>query len=342
MQQEPFKTYPEALILPEILPLNFEFGGMTGIEEQLIFPDGNLMPWLPEYEQQIGVYFDDYGCVSRSFLNALEAVIARSVEADIFSHDTKRWLIKEIYLNNKPNFSDRDLIVLSGTVPKVGNSGWKVFETAKDEGLVSQEIADWDFTNRNPLENSSDKYYAYARDKKAIEKAEEFNNRFEIKAEWVAIDKIKEASKYGALQIYVNAWYKRGNKYYNPTGKHNHAVLLINSETLEIFDHYEPSIKQIESINDIYPWALKINIIEKSMKKPTIKNNSLVILVSGGGGIGLYLDGKIIIDNEAKINSVFMARNSKNGFFSGGPTISLTQEQWNLFEKRDLKGQVIS
>lgn len=340
-QQQDFKTFPNALILPKVKPLQFQFGWMTWIDESLLFENWDLEQYLPDFESQIWVYFDDYGCVSRSFENALEAVIAKKITTNLFSPDAKRWLVKNLYENEKPNFSDRDLIVISWTKPNVWNDWWTVFSTARKEWIIPQDLADWDFTNRNPLENNLEAYYAYARNEESINKANEFNEKFEIKAEWVARENFSEASKYWALQVYVNAWYKRNWKYYNPNWNHNHAVLLVNPETLEIFDHYEPAIKEIEKIEDIYYWALKINIFEKSMTKPKINNNSLVILVSGSGGIWLYLDDKIIIDDAAKINSVFMARNSKNWFFSGGPVKSLTQEQWNMFTKTNLKWELI-
>ena len=43
-----------------------------------------------------------------------------------------------------------------------------------------------------------------------------------------------------------------------------------------------------------------------------------------------------IVDDVAKVLSVFMARNAANGEFSGGPVRSLTQEQWDMFDKRTL------
>jgi len=142
----------------------------------------------------------------------------------------------------------------------------------------------------------------------------------------------------GAVQVYVNAWHKNDEgKYYNPTGNITHATEAVDYDTCKIYDTYEPKIKELASWDDIGSWALKINIIEKNMiEKPNLENNTLVLLVEGAGGIGLYLDDKIIIDDNAKILAVFMARNAKYGKFKEADVRSLTQEQWDLFDKRSL------
>jgi hypothetical protein len=327
-------------IKPEILPLSYEFGGMTPVEQKILFPNSDCIGWLPEDEQQIGVYFDDWGCVSRSFLNGIETLIA--IQIAYMMSANKNWLFQNIYLNNKPNFSDRDLIVLSETKPNIGNSGQKVLETAQKKGIIAEHLATWDFKSRDPEENCPIKYYLYGRTPISDQKAREWNDRFQITGEFVGRENWKEASKYGVLQVYVNAWHKnKDGKYYNPTGSINHAVIMCDYDNIKIYDSYPEHIKELRSWEDAYYWALKINIIEKTHMKPKITNNSLVILVEGQGGIGLYLDDKIIVDDEAKINSVFMTRNSKNNFFSGGPTISLTQEQWNMFDKVNLKNEPI-
>lgn len=326
-------------IKPTIFPLSYEFGGMTPVPEILLFPNGSCIEHLPENEKQIGVYFDDWGCVSHSILNGLEVLIDKQLSR--FNSYNRKWVLQNIYLNEKPNFSDRDLVVLSGTKIGKGNSGEKVLATAQEKGVVAEHKAPWDFNERNPNINSPERYYAYSRMASSNVLAQEFNERFIITGEWVPRTRWFDASKYGVLQVYVNAWYQRNGKYYNPNNKINHAVLMADYKGCKIFDSYDPYIKQLESWNDAYPVALKINIIEKNMTKPNIPNNALVILVEGLGGIGLYLDNKIIVDDEAKINSVFMMRNSKNGFFSGGPTVSLTQEQWDLFSKTNLKGELI-
>ena len=72
------------------------------------------------------------------------------------------------------------------------------------------------------------------------------------------------------------------------------------------------------------------------MTKPKIENNSLLQLVEGEGGFGMFLDGKIYIDDTAKILASVIMRNNGN---LNGKIKALTQEQWDMFEKYNLKGE---
>lgn len=324
-------------LTPKILPLSLEFGGMTTIKDELLFPNSSILEYLPEQEAQIGVYFGDWGCVSRSLLNGLEAIISKNLVN--YKPDNRRFLLKNFYKNDKPNFSDRDLVVLSGTKVGKGNSGEVVLDTARIKGIIPEDLAPWDFRERNPEINSQEKYFLYKRSKEGELIASELNKRFEIVGEWVSKSKLKEAMKYGAVQVYVNAWFKNAEgKYYNPTGKTNHAVLACNYDDKKIFDSFDPYIKELSSWDDIYPVALKINFIEKTMEKPKLENNTLVQLVEGLGGFGMYLDGVIYIDDTAKILASVLVRN--NGKLEG-KIKALTQEKWDLFDKKNLKGDNI-
>jgi hypothetical protein len=83
--------------------------------------------------------------------------------------------------------------------------------------------------------------------------------------------------------------------------------------------------------------ALKINIFEKTMNKPNLSNNTLIMMVTWPGDIWLYLDWKIIKDDPAKVLAVWLARSSKNWTFMWGLVKSITQEQWQMFPQVNLK-----
>lgn len=323
-----------ALQLPNILPNSLEFGGMTTVEDTILFENGSVLDYLPSFETQAHTYFDDYGCVSNSFENGIQILIKRQI--DSFSKKNQDWLKETFYKDGEPNFSNRDLIVLSGTIPRIGNSGDKVLKTAQEKGLIPQTMGDWDTSSRN-INNTLENFYLYGRTAEAQEVADEWNKRIKITGEWTGRGLWQEASKKGVLQLYVNAWYVNSEgKYYNPNTKHNHAVLLADYNEAKILDSYKPEIKQLASLNDAYYWALKININEKTMTKPKIENNSLLQLVEGKGGFGMYLDGKIYIDDTAKILASVIMRNGGN---LNGKIKALTQEQWDLFDKYNLKGE---
>ena len=324
-------------IKPEITPLSLEFGGMTTVEDTILFDKGSILDYLPLYEGQSHTYFDDYGCVANSLENGIQVLIKRQL--DDFSYSTQKWLKETFYKDGEPNFSNRDLIVLSGTIPRVGNSGDKVLKTAQEKGLIPQTMGDWDTTSRD-TNNTEENFYLYGRTAEAQKVADEWNKRIKITGEWTGRGLWQEASKKGVLQLYVNAWWKNAEgKYYNPNTKHNHAVLLADYDEAKILDSYKPEIKQLASLNDAYYWALKININEKTMTKPKIENNSLLQLVEGEGGFGMFLDGKIYIDDTAKIlASVIMRNNGK----LDGKIKALTLEHWNMFDKYNLKGEKIA
>ncbi len=329
---------------PVVRPFSYQYGGMTDIDEGILFEKG-CVAYLPESEMQVGIYFDTLGCVSFSFFNGLETVGTAKIELEKLSQDNIDFLKKKFFKNGRLNFCDRDLVVLSKTDPEKGNDGWSVFLAAKNNGPVPETSDDFDLGSRDYSVNNKNEYYKYTRSKAAQKLADEFNKRFEIKAEWVAREDWLEASKRGALQVYTKAWYKRPetNKYYNPTpGQTNHAIQMADVEELKIFDSYDPFLKELERPEDFYYFALKINLIEKSMEKPKLINNTFVRKITAPQEVGVFLDGKIIIDaNETKIQGLWISRNEKNGFFTGGPARSITQAQWDLFDKVDLNGNPI-
>jgi hypothetical protein len=53
----------------------------------------------------------------------------------------------------------------------------------------------------------------------------------------------------------------------------------------------------------------------------------------------MYLDGKIYVDDTAKILASVIMRTNGN---LNGKIKALTQEQWDMFEKYNLKGEKIT
>lgn len=339
MSNIPSDVLVNSAVQPIVTPRSYEFNGMTTIEKSLLFPDG-CINWLPENEWQIATYYDTYGCTSFSFLNALETLVTRMIDLKKFSPELTSWLKENYFVNGRINFCDRDAVVLSHTDPSWGNSGWNVFESIRKNGLICQSDDTFDMTSRDGSTNSKAKYYTYERTQENQKKAEEFLKRLQIKAEWVNSDNFNEASKYGAIQVYTRGWYKLANgKYYNPVpGSTGHAIISCKADEEKIYDTYEPFIKQMERREDFYPLGLKINIIEKTMDKPIIKNNTLIQLVSGVGGFGLYLDGNIIVDDLAKILASWLVRTKGN---TNGMAIALEQAQWDMFPKKNLRMESI-
>ena len=299
-------------LISAVTPKSYEFNGMTTIPKIILFEDGCLN-FLPEEEYQIGVYFDTFGCASFSFNNCLEIDGLRRIDLKLYNDENIKWLKENMMVNGKLNFSDRDLVVLSGTDPQWGNDTWSIFEFARKNGLVCESDAPWDFRNRDPKVNTKENYYNYKREELNKKKATELLKRFEIKGEWVMRENWLEASKYGVIQVYTRAWFERNGKYYNPTpNTSGHGITMVKKSEEKIFDQYPPFVKQMERDEDFYPYGFKLSLIEKIMEKPIIKNNTLIQLVSGNGGFGLYLDGKIFVDDLAKIIASWLVRTKGN------------------------------
>ena len=319
-----------AVQLPVLSPISEVYGGMTTQENKILFENGSILDYLPNYEGQSMTYGDTWGCVSHSAENAFQVLATRN----LLDYQNKRWLIKEYELNNRLNFSDRDLVVLSGTRIGAGNSGEQVLKTAQNRGLISQTLGDWDMFSRS-TNQTVDNYYSYKRSTVAENQAQEWRERMEVHGEWVPRSKWEQASKEGVLQLYVKAWHiDEDGKYYNPTGTYNHAVIMADYHGKKILDTYKPEIKEVRSWDDCYPLALKLNINEKNMEKPKLEDNTLVQEVTQSGSFGLYLNGNIIVGPVGELLATFYMRNNGD---TKGKTKPLTLEQWKMFDKYNLK-----
>jgi hypothetical protein len=330
------------VIFEKIKPLEYQFKGLTSVEEKFIFPNG-CYAFLPDFEVQTSIYFESNSCVAQSADNALEVLFAEGIASGRISEENISWLRSEGYFTNgKINFNDRALAIASGTNPDAGNSFARVYEAIRSQGVASENIWPWDWRERDAKINNKKNFWnEMLLPVRVKEQMTEFHKRFEVIAEWVELKDWGEAQKQGALQACVYAWHKRGNKYYRPEGKKfNHAVLELQADEPEIFDTYSPAIKQLESSADFYGWALKYNITEKKSmpEKIKIENNVLVFCAEGAGKIGLHLDGRIIIDDVAKVLAVWFLRTPDKEI---PKKRTITAQQWSLFEKINLKGEKI-
>jgi len=286
-------------------------GDFSPLSSKFINPSGI---WLtPEIEYQNRWGYDRLACVTYSLLNCLET---------LYYYKTGIWI----------NFSDRFLAKMSGTT-KYGNTLDNVFDFARKIGLVAENVYP-------DTDGGWDEYYKEI-PQEIIDKAKEFLNEWSLYREWVRTDdkdKIFNALKEAPLQVVV--CYAAGNGYLNPTGKYNHAVMCFGADYGKcwyIFDHYTQSIKS-------YAWeyefdcVLKPSLIKKTNTLMTLKDNTLCQLTQGSGGFALFLDGKLIIDDLAKVLASWNVRNKGN---TNGMTQALTQEAWDKFDKINLKGESI-
>lgn len=292
---------------------DWALGGLTPLDFKFSNPDGDWSDYLPADEFQNRWSYDRMACVTYSILNCLEI---------LYFYQT----------GTGKNFSDRFLAKASGTT-RNGNYLDNVFDTIRKNGLIEEYLYPDDA-------NSWDEYYKEL-PQTLFDKAREFLKDWEIYREWVRVDRkedIYTALKSSPLQVTVR--YSEGNGLLMPAGDHNHAVTLYNAvkdHHWEIFDHYTQTRKKY-AWNYEFGSALKPTLLKKDNKLMNIENDTLLQLAEGVGGFGLYLNGKIIIDDTDKILASFIVRN--NGDIKN-KSRAVTLEQWLKFPHIDLKGNEI-
>jgi len=277
-------------------------------------PSGDWEQYLPVVEYQNLFGFDTMACVTYSFLNCIEIL----------------WKFQG---NSERNFSDRFLAAMSGTT-HAGNTFDGVADGARRCGLVNESEYPHNADSWN-------EYYQVISDE-ILAIGKKFLKDYEIKVEYVRtyrLDDILEALKSSPLQVTVK--YASGEGILNPTGDWNHAVTCYGykmNEYWEIYDHYSQTKKK-------YAWNYEFGAINKftlQKIKPTsmtVQDNVLYQLVEGLGGFALGLDGRLIIDDVAKILASWEVRNNGD---TKGMTKAVRQSDWNSVQHVNLKGESIN
>lgn len=292
-------------------PNDWEVGGFTPLGRQSLNSYGDWTEFLPLPEYQNN-NFDRLACVSYSLLNCLEILYKFLTQTD-------------------RNFSDRFLAKMSRTT-KEGNTLERVFDTARDIGLVDEVL--WADVNTN-----WDDYYQEI-PINIINEAYEFKNDWSLYREWVnpyEKDLIYNSLKDAPLQITVA--YTTGEGILKPTGRHNHAVCLFNAEYgkyWEIFDHYTQTIKK-------YHWDYVFGaILKPTLNRKNImflpNDNELYLLVEGKSQVlAMGWKGKLMIYAD-KIDTLLNSASRSNKYQIPKP---ITLEQYNSVDKVNGKGEPI-
>jgi hypothetical protein len=299
-------------------PRDWSFGGVSGITNDVLVVDGQWDLWIPPLEVQTNEYLETMACVSFATENCIETILNRKYSLDM-------------------NYSDRALAKMSDT-KRTGNSMSKVAETAR-EGLLMEY--QWPFEGK-----TWEEFYKEIPSEIKV-KTNDFTDEFEVQWEWVFSqdpERIKEALKYSPLAVAVYAWESPIDGLYPRSEKpQNHLVTLYgydDGRCWRIYDSYKNCYKNL-AWNFNFGAKMKFNLIRKSekpMPKYSFDNNTLLQLVEGTGGFGLYLEGKIIVDSLDKVLASWLVRNSGN---ISGKVRAVTTEIWESFKKVNLKGEEV-
>lgn len=280
--------------------------GYTPLNTEKLVYNNNWERFLPVAEYQNLGGYDRSACGAYAVTNAIEMLYLGITGKEI-------------------NLSDRSLAKMGGVDIVLGGYISQIFDEGRSNGFNYEH--DW------PDTNIKEDYY-----KEIPQDVLDKRVKLEVYREWIPPynkDLIFESLNYAPLSVLCR--WANGKEILKPEGKYNHFVTIFNAvkgEYWEIFDHYTNNKKK-------YAWdyefgcVLKPTLIIKDIK-PYMKNNTLVQLVQGNGGFGLYLDDKIIVDDTAKILASWAVRN--NGDIKG-MVKPLTLVDWNKFDKINLKGE---
>lgn len=285
------------------------FLGGVGDALAEVNPSADWRRFVPTLERQYRNGLETYSCVSQSFTNAIETYLN--------------------YLGIEDNFSERDLARLSHTTPQ-GNTCHNVASAAINNGL--SRSWGWDKSI-----DTWDEFYAEPSEETEISLRKErsdFLNKFDLHYPiyvGTSLDSIRQALKKAPV------WATNSG--------HAFVITHVDGEKVYVNDSYPSRDGMGNGYYDIsladIRYAAIIPIFKKKlrMEEISIKDNTPVQLTEPGypdsGMIGLYLNGKIWLDNECvdKMSRTWLVRTQGKG---------LTKRVWDALPKVDFKGNPIN
>lgn len=249
---------------PGITEKDYWFGGNTKLDPGKVRrKDRNWLNDTPTEEPQSMKFYDDYGCLTHSGQSGFETdLIAQQHDGNAMVGK----VLTELDLKDeqqKPNFSDDYNVLLSGTIPYVGNSQGNVSESFRRDGLISQKKLSFGFEMTKEQYNNMKRITPDM--KLSGKKTLEF-----FKIGWERIpyvsgmpfanpDDLYEALGYFPMQVIVAAERVVKNGLLMPLESYtyNHAQLLVRGtykKSFRILDSYQNSRGDVASFYKDYDW----------------------------------------------------------------------------------------
>lgn len=311
------------LLVEEGLPNRvWYFGGVSGIELEVLQQNHQWRSFIPDYEAQSNKQFDTSACVTYSALNCIETLLKRKYDQKI-------------------NFSDRYTAVLSGTKPGVGNYFSNVAESLRRlHGAVDEVSCPFLSTM------TTDDYYAPI-SQVLQEEGHNFSKEFTIQYEYVPDDaeSLWDALQFSPVQVAFSAYGNEvGGVIQRTESNGNHAVMLYGGEYgkyFEIYDHYTKCFKKL-AWNSKFWGAMRYNISKVTPQPPmpiyNFQENFRYFVADGGGGTLFFLAGKLRRDDLAKCLDQWIGRNDGN---LEGKSKTITSAQLQDVKIYNLKGEIL-
>ena len=293
------------------------------VERPVYFPNGISEADLGTQEAQNITQKDFWTCVSNSYCRVVQIILEALAKLD---PEIKKGLEDLGFYdeNGHVNISQRALAVMSGTVPGRGNSQYKVAETARKYGLVSEKfcptlpgMTQWQFFNLPAG--------TYAQAKK-------FKELIDLFHEDILDEVTSELFTHGAIQTCVASPYDIANGVVMPKQfyKYNHAVTQYGkTDYQKICDSYPPFLKNFHLGYKLRtPKAIYVQKKKNNLTYPLIfKDGGLYSLGKAGRFKGFYVGydtgdhykfdhGEYGVEKVVKVMALptNMARDEGNGY----------------------------
>ena len=313
-------------------PRDYRFGMTPGLTYQIHNPESDWSEDLPVFEPQSrpGI-FDTMSCVTFAGLNCIEMLYHRQRGKEI-------------------NLSDRFTAVMSNTTKK-GNYMSNVAESIRKDGVVLErlypfgDVVTWEEYHKKPL------------DPQLVSKATQWNDQWQVGWEWVGVSfpTIKEVLKLSPISVTVKIGSPKNSKgyYIDRPGSYQHveALYKAGADYVETFNPYTNTFKKYDktyTFGAAMRWSLTPKIMPEKKNPLNLKEDTLVTIDDRENGrqfITLFVNGKLIVDNELHIMKAWFGRNAdgdgEKQMFSGGPTRTISRVDFNKYSKVNLKGEPI-
>lgn len=249
--------------IPEpIVEEDYVFGASNSLQGKftgdVLNPDGDWTPYLPDLERQSYPGIETNGCVSFGTLNALEMLSKRVFGIAV-------------------NFSDRMVVKGSGTNPKAGNTPKKVADYIRKNWSVFE--SEYPFKNKMSL---TEFYQDIPNNLLTLALARGAEYEFGYQYITPTRELLIDALKYSPIGVSVPAWSQEDGIYYRPEGwKDNHWCVLINIKkngNYVVLDTYDPYIKEI-SKDVVFGTAMGYHV-NNQIKDKTLFDHFLDLIYS--------------------------------------------------------------
>jgi hypothetical protein len=301
----------------KLLPMDWVAGGLTAIKDVVLLESGDWTPYLPVFEAQKRNGKETMGCSGFAELNLIETLFK--------------------FHGQEKNFSDRYVVVGSGTDPLVGNSMKAPADFINNNGLIYEEEYKWidgAVEYFRPIEASM-----FESGKKWLENYAWNYQRLNFTA-GNYIEGVKKFLKRGPIKVCGR--YAAGSGILKPGNDFNHFMILykIDETAQYIFDSYDGGLKRY-SLD--YMFILQQGYLTIKKETMELKDNEVYHLVEGPKQcLGLVVDQKLHIGSEGK--EIWVLLNSsgrKNVALGEVKPIPVGLSDWNSVKHYDMKGTLI-